>query len=110
MISHKHKCIFIHIPKCAGTSIENALGYLDSHEGRGGQDHRGIRLIEKPFPNYHVLRTMDNAIEMLRRIKYYKVSSGIENPKNHLLASKLEYGSYYKFSFVRNPWARAYSW
>jgi hypothetical protein len=22
----------------------------------------------------------------------------------------LEYGSYYKFAFVRNPWARAYSW
>ena len=23
MISHKHKCIFIHISKAAGTSIEN---------------------------------------------------------------------------------------
>ena len=25
MISESHKFIFIHIPKCAGTSIENAL-------------------------------------------------------------------------------------
>ena len=25
MISHKHKFIFVHIPKCAGTSIECAL-------------------------------------------------------------------------------------
>ena len=25
MISHKHKCIFIHIPKTAGSSIEAAL-------------------------------------------------------------------------------------
>ena len=25
MISHKHKFIFIHIPKCAGTTIEKRL-------------------------------------------------------------------------------------
>ena len=39
MISHKHQCIFVHIPKCAGTSIASALGHLDNHTGRGGQDH-----------------------------------------------------------------------
>jgi len=26
MISHKHKCIFIHISKCAGSSIETSFG------------------------------------------------------------------------------------
>ena len=42
MISHKHKykCIFIHIPKCAGTSIEKALGHFELYNGRGRQDHR----------------------------------------------------------------------
>lgn len=31
MISHKHKCIFIHIAKCAGSSIESAFG-IDVHD------------------------------------------------------------------------------
>ena len=35
MISNDYRCIFIHIPKCAGTSIEDALGHLDNHPGRG---------------------------------------------------------------------------
>ena len=110
MISHKYKCIFIHIPKCAGTSIETALGHLDNHEGRGGQDHRGVRLIEKPFPNYHAIKSKENIIETLRRLKHYNISSKLDNPNNHSAVSKLEYNSYFKFSFVRNPWARVYSW
>ena len=28
MISHKHKCIFIHIPKCGGTTINETLGLV----------------------------------------------------------------------------------
>ena len=36
MISHKHKCIFIHIPKIAGTSIEDTL--FTSHENRSNKD------------------------------------------------------------------------
>jgi hypothetical protein len=29
MINHKYKCIFIHIPKCGGSSIENAIDGRD---------------------------------------------------------------------------------
>lgn len=64
MISHKYKCIFIHIPKTAGTSIEFLLDNSIS-----GTTHEPIC--------------------------YYKDSQYLQ--------------TYYKFTFVRNPWSRFYS-
>ena len=43
MISHKHKCIFIHISKCAGTSIEYALGVDIENYKAEENDHRAIK-------------------------------------------------------------------
>ena len=48
MISHKHKCIYIHIPKTAGTSIEYKFGHFKELK-RGVQDHRTIGEME-PVP------------------------------------------------------------
>ena len=49
MISHNYKFIHIHIPKCAGTSIEKAFGHFDAHTGKNAQDHRTLRMIEQPW-------------------------------------------------------------
>jgi hypothetical protein len=71
MISHKYKCIFIHIPRTAGTAIEKWIC---------GDDW------------------------------WY-----IEKETKHLLASQAKkiyqeyWDSYFKFSFVRNPWDRMVS-
>jgi len=86
MISHELRCIFIHIPRCGGTSIENALGHWAEHNGRGGQDHRTIRNI-------------------LRREIVVK-----SNPRNRITVTPEEFHSYFKFTVIRNPWDRAYSW
>lgn len=107
MISHQHKCIFIHIPKCAGTSIEKVLGHYDLYDGRRKQDHRSLRMVEKPV-QYLKLFNDDNLLEYLKTIKY-KFKPQL-NPYNKLNLKKEHYNSYFKFTFVRNPWDRAFSW
>ena len=71
MVSHKHKCIFIHIPKCAGTTVEV---YLRSHaksqkqtkmRERGEELARAINL----YPEYFTFTFVRNPFD--RFVSYY---------------------------------------
>jgi len=108
MISHKYKCIHIHIPKCAGTSIEKALGHFDGHLGRNGQDHRTIRMIEQPWLTQHSLKSFSNVKEIFRKIRHKIITK--TNPKNHETVTAEQFKKYFKFTIVRNPYSRVFSW
>lgn len=105
MISKEKKFIFIHNFKTGGTSIEKKLGHFDTLE-RDVQDHRTIREIEQLTDRSYYFR------KGLYAIKIGKPKATLHNFRTSIFPelTKREYETFYKFTFVRNTWARLYSW
>jgi len=85
------------------------MGHFKGHDGRNGQDHRSIRVIQQPLFKLSSISSKENIIELLHRGKARYINKE-SNLRNKYILTEKQYEDYYKFTIVRNPWARAYSW
>jgi len=95
MISHKHKCIFVEVPKTGSTSIRAMLGkaYIPH-----------LNLVEIKTLMENSWTQFGGRTNRIRAALYQLL------PRERKIdIGRRQFESYFKFGFVRNPWDRVVS-
>lgn len=99
-ISYQYKTIFIHIPKCAGTSVEKILGTASEEEFFSHNRiyfTKGITVERSKFTSDEYMKCVSKTPQHLNFIELKKI-----------LPSEV-FNSFDKFTVVRNPFSRVVS-
>lgn len=103
IISHKHKFIFIHIPKCAGSTTSwTLLNTLYSDMISSKPPGPGFNQIDPKIAEIFRCDGFGNSTALLQHDHIGKV-------KKYFIEKNLNLNDYFKFTFMRNPWARRVS-
>jgi len=92
MICREFKCLFVHVPKTAGQSIEQF--FMDRLHLDWNQDRETL-----------LLQGNDDPEKGTEKLAHLSASEYVEC--GHI--SREDFTDFFKFSFVRNPWARILS-
>jgi len=91
VISHKHRCIFVAVPKTGSTSIRKVVGWPKRH-------HQDLMELKEDIPAYP-----DSNISLGKRLQI------LISPYARRNYIEETFNAYFKFGFVRNPWDRVVS-
>jgi len=95
VISHKHKCIFVEVPKTGSSSVRAVLG-------KSPKPHLNLCEIKKVMETCWTREAGGDS----RILEYLYLT---RSRKRRIEIGKKQFNAYFKFGFVRNPWDRVVS-